>query len=60
METIVLIAAIILMTAIGMRLLLLNARHEARIAAHHFSDALPGVGRHGRRHHRRAHTEAGR
>lgn len=61
METIILIAAIILVIVIGMRLIhLLNAQHDARIAAHHFSDALPGVGRRSRKHHRRAHTEAGR
>ncbi|MFD9358356.1 hypothetical protein [Streptomyces sp. NPDC060031] len=42
METLVLIAAIVLMTGIGMRLIhLLNAQHDARIAAYHFSDPLP-------------------
>ncbi|MFD8988109.1 hypothetical protein ACFVZ4_08615 [Streptomyces goshikiensis] len=42
METIVLIALIILATGIGMRWIhLLNAQHDARIAAHHFSDPLP-------------------
>ncbi|MFE9633349.1 hypothetical protein [Streptomyces sp. NPDC006463] len=42
METIVLIAVIILGIAIGMRWIhLLNARHDARIAAYHFSDPLP-------------------
>ncbi|MFI5984548.1 hypothetical protein ACIBEA_27195 [Streptomyces sp. NPDC051555] len=42
MQTIVLIAVIILMTGIGMRLIhLLNAQHTARIAAHHFSEPLP-------------------
>ncbi|MFD3563374.1 hypothetical protein ACFWVU_27455 [Streptomyces sp. NPDC058686] len=42
MATLVLIAAIILATVIGMRLIhLLNARHDARIAAHHYSDPLP-------------------
>jgi hypothetical protein len=41
-ETIVLIAVIILAIAIGMRWIhLLNAQHDARIAAHHFSDPLP-------------------
>ncbi|MFJ5025748.1 hypothetical protein [Streptomyces goshikiensis] len=42
METIVLIALIILATGIGMRWIhLLNAQHDARIAAHHFSEPLP-------------------
>ncbi|OKI41878.1 hypothetical protein A6A28_25250 [Streptomyces sp. CB03578] len=42
METVVLIALIILATGIGMRWIhLLNAQHDARIAAHHFSDPLP-------------------
>ncbi|MET3987129.1 hypothetical protein [Streptomyces sp. PvR034] len=42
METIVLIAATVLAIGIGMRLIhLLNAGHDARIAAHHFSEPLP-------------------
>ncbi|WP_371656527.1 MULTISPECIES: hypothetical protein [unclassified Streptomyces] len=42
METFVIIAVIILATAIGMRLIhVLNAQHDARIAAFHFSDPLP-------------------
>ncbi|MEV8524805.1 MULTISPECIES: hypothetical protein [unclassified Streptomyces] len=42
METLVIIALIILATGIGMRWIhLLNAQHDARIAAHHFSDPLP-------------------
>ncbi|WP_330331325.1 hypothetical protein OHS33_17365 [Streptomyces sp. NBC_00536] len=42
METIVLIAVMILVTVIGMRLIhRLNAQHDARIAAHHFSEPLP-------------------
>ncbi|OKK21841.1 hypothetical protein AMK16_00760 [Streptomyces sp. CB00455] len=42
METVVLIAVIVLGIGIGMRWIhLLNAQHEARIAAHHFSDPLP-------------------
>lgn len=57
MEPLVLIAAIILATGIGMRLIhLLNAQHAARIAAYHFSEPLPrppglpaGTGR--RAHH---------
>ncbi|MEU8652553.1 hypothetical protein [Streptomyces sp. NPDC048737] len=42
METLVLIAAIILAIGIGTLLIrLLNAQHDARIAAHHYSDPLP-------------------
>ncbi|MFJ4692397.1 hypothetical protein [Streptomyces sp. NPDC088766] len=42
METLILIAAIILATGIGVLLIrLLNAQHDARIAAHHYSDPLP-------------------
>ncbi|MBT2467440.1 MULTISPECIES: hypothetical protein [unclassified Streptomyces] len=55
MEIIVLIAAIILVTGIGMHLIhLLNAQPDARIAAYHFNDALPVVGRRSRKHHWRA------
>jgi hypothetical protein len=46
METGVLIAAFLIAIVLGARLIqLLNAQHAARIAAHHYSDALPGVGR---------------
>ncbi|MFF3015569.1 hypothetical protein [Streptomyces sp. NPDC057939] len=42
METLVLIAVIILVIGIGMRLIhLLNAQHDARIEAYRFSDPLP-------------------
>ncbi|WP_158711342.1 hypothetical protein [Streptomyces sp. NRRL S-1824] len=42
METLVLIAVIVFAIGIGMGLIhLLNAQHDARIAAHHFSDPLP-------------------
>ncbi|MCX4547042.1 hypothetical protein [Streptomyces sp. NBC_01565] len=42
METVVLIAAIILMTGIGtLWIHLLNNQHQARIAAHHFTTPLP-------------------
>ncbi|MFC9585862.1 hypothetical protein ACFVJ8_23955 [Streptomyces yangpuensis] len=42
METLVLIAVIIIAIAIGMRWIhLLNAQHDARIAAYRFSDPLP-------------------
>ncbi|MFH9863987.1 hypothetical protein [Streptomyces sp. NPDC017202] len=42
METLVLIAAIVLAIGIGVLLIrLLNAQHDARIAAHRYSDPLP-------------------
>ena len=42
METLVIIAVMVLATGIGLRLIhLLNAQHDARIAAYHFSDPLP-------------------
>lgn len=62
METLVIIALIILATGIGMRWIhLLNAQHDARIAAHHFSDPLPrppGLPDDGSR--RARHTDADR
>ena len=59
METIILIAVIAVMIAVGMRLIhLLNAQHDARIAAFHFSDPLPGIGRRSRKHHRRAPADS--
>ncbi|GAA2436641.1 hypothetical protein ACFPFX_37715 [Streptomyces mauvecolor] len=61
METIVLIAAIIVLTGIGVRLVqLLNAQHNARIASYHFGDALPGIGRRTRKHHRHTPAAPGR
>ncbi|WP_374775268.1 hypothetical protein OG756_22610 [Streptomyces sp. NBC_01310] len=42
METLVLLAVIILAIGIGMRWIhLLNAQHDARISAYRFSDPLP-------------------
>ncbi|MFI1283000.1 MULTISPECIES: hypothetical protein [unclassified Streptomyces] len=42
METLVLLAVIILAIGIGMRWIhLLNAQHDARITAYRFSDPLP-------------------
>ncbi|MEU5434659.1 hypothetical protein AB0G73_14970 [Streptomyces sp. NPDC020719] len=61
METIVLIAAIIVLTGLGVLLIqLLNAQHNARIASYHFGDVLPGVGRRSRKHHRHTPTAPGR
>ncbi|MFI8341592.1 hypothetical protein ACIF8W_16170 [Streptomyces sp. NPDC085639] len=42
METIVLLAVIILVIGVGVRWIrLLNAQHDARIEAYRFSDPLP-------------------
>ncbi|MFD5553161.1 hypothetical protein ACFWIA_04880 [Streptomyces sp. NPDC127068] len=42
METVILVAVVVLAIGIGMLLIhRLNAQHEERIAAHHFSDPLP-------------------
>ncbi|MER5757383.1 hypothetical protein [Streptomyces sp. NPDC002088] len=62
METLVLIAAIILATGIGILVIrLLNAQHDARIAAHHYSDPLPRPPRQPDDTSRRGHrTHAGR
>ncbi|MFF3839113.1 hypothetical protein [Streptomyces sp. NPDC001930] len=52
METLITIAAIALLIALGTRLIhRLNTQHDARIAAHHFSDPFPAIRRpagHGR------------
>ncbi|MFJ4861052.1 hypothetical protein [Streptomyces sp. NPDC088748] len=41
-ETVVLLAVIILMIGVGVRWIrLLNAQHDARIAAYRFSEPLP-------------------
>lgn len=54
METVLAIAAVAVMTALGMLVIhRLNTQHAARTAAHHFSDPVPGIGRRGRRDHRR-------
>ena len=44
METLIALAAVALLIALGMRLIhRLNAEHDARIAAHHFSDPFPAI-----------------
>ncbi|MCX5391701.1 hypothetical protein [Streptomyces sp. NBC_00094] len=44
METLIALAAVVLLIALGMSLIhRLNAQHEARIAAHHFSDPFPAI-----------------
>jgi hypothetical protein len=46
METLITIAAIVLLIALGTRLIQqLNAQHDARIAAHHFGDPFPAIRR---------------
>lgn len=44
METLIALAAALLLIMLGTRLIhRLNAQHEARIAAHHFSDPYPAI-----------------
>lgn len=46
METLITIAVIALLIALGTRLIRrLNAQHDERIAAHHFSDPYPAIRR---------------
>ncbi|MCX5230838.1 hypothetical protein ABZY16_34810 [Streptomyces sp. NPDC006553] len=46
METLITIAAMALLIALGMRLIhRLNAQHDARIAAHHFGEPFPAIRR---------------
>lgn len=46
METLITLAAVALLIALGTRLIhRLNAQHDARIAAHHFSDPFPAIAR---------------
>ncbi|TXS49868.1 hypothetical protein [Streptomyces sp. t39] len=54
METVIALVAAAVLIALGMRLIhRLNAQHDARIAAHHFSDPFPVISRpHGYRRHR--------
>jgi hypothetical protein len=59
MGTIITVALIIAMIGVGMFLIhRLNAQHGARIAAFHYSDALPGTGR-SRGRNRRSAEPAG-
>ncbi|MET9917440.1 hypothetical protein ABZZ04_10185 [Streptomyces sp. NPDC006435] len=45
METVITLVAAALLIALGTRLIhRLNAQHDARIAAHHFSDPYPSPG----------------
>ncbi|GHB26608.1 hypothetical protein [Streptomyces chryseus] len=46
MDTLITMAAIALLIALGTRLIhRLNAQHDARIAAHHFGDPFPAIRR---------------
>ncbi|MET9678493.1 hypothetical protein ABZY68_36225 [Streptomyces sp. NPDC006482] len=46
MDTPIALAAVVLLIALGMSLIhRLNAQHDARIAAHHFSDPYPAIAR---------------
>ena len=50
METVITVSVIIGMIMLGVLLIhLLNGQHSERIAAFHYSDALPGVGRRNRK-----------
>ncbi|CAM5631999.1 hypothetical protein SHIRM173S_11975 [Streptomyces hirsutus] len=53
--TVIAVAALLVLIAVGVALIhRLNAQHDERIAAFHYSDALPGIGRRTRRHRRPA------
>ncbi|MFE0332450.1 hypothetical protein ACFW08_37820 [Streptomyces sp. NPDC058960] len=53
--TVIAAAALLLLIAVGVVLIhRLNGQHAERIAAFHYSDALPGIGRRPRRHGRPA------
>ncbi|MFF9222159.1 hypothetical protein [Streptomyces viridosporus] len=55
MEMIITVAVILAMIAVGVIVIRrLSTQHDARIAAFHYSDALPGVGRRMRKRRRRA------
>ncbi|MFE7778845.1 hypothetical protein ACFU5O_34215 [Streptomyces sp. NPDC057445] len=53
METAITVSVIIAMIIIGMLLIhLLNGQHDERIAAFHYGDAMPGIGRRNRKSRR--------
>lgn len=53
METAITVSVIIAMIVIGVLLIhLLNGQHDERIAAFHYGDAVPGIGRRGRKSRR--------
>ncbi|NBE50483.1 hypothetical protein [Streptomyces boluensis] len=46
METLIVLAAVALLIALGTRLIhRLNAQHDARIAAHHYGEPFPATSR---------------
>ncbi|UYQ63395.1 hypothetical protein [Streptomyces peucetius] len=50
METVVTVSVIVVMIAMGMLVIhTLNVRHAQRIATFHYSDAVPGIRRRGRK-----------
>jgi len=58
-ETAITVAVIIAMIVVGVMLIhLLNDQHETRIAAFHYGDIMPGIGRRTRKSRRPA-TPAG-
>ncbi|MCX4763292.1 hypothetical protein OG562_20425 [Streptomyces sp. NBC_01275] len=58
METVITVVLIIAVIVMGMVLIhRLNAQHDERIAAFHYSDALPGIGRLRRKNRRTADTK---
>jgi hypothetical protein len=62
MDILIALAAGALLIALGTRLIhRLNAQHDARIAAHHFSDPFPAIFRPpGHSHHTPAEQASGR
>lgn len=60
MEIVITVAVILAMIAVGVVVIRrLSTQHDARIAAFHYSDALPGVGRRLRKRRRGADGSAG-
>ncbi|MGI5397972.1 hypothetical protein ACQEVG_00585 [Streptomyces sp. CA-135486] len=60
METAITVAVIIAMIVVGVLLIhLLNDQHEERIAAFHYGDIMPGIGRRRSRKSRRPTAPAG-
>ncbi|MEU0370049.1 hypothetical protein ABZ070_07255 [Streptomyces sp. NPDC006283] len=54
METVITVAAILAMIAVGVALIRrLDAQHGARIASYHYSDVRPGIRRRRSHKHRR-------
>ncbi|WP_405999921.1 hypothetical protein [Streptomyces sp. NBC_00829] len=59
METLITVAAILAMIAVGVVLIhTMNSRHSARIATFHYSDVMPGTRRRSRKRRRTARRAA--